>query len=60
MYICGLDKLKMRFEIFTFISYNILASSSLVPCKLHDPDNGECMKTLWQNILISGINGKLI
>ncbi|XP_075147653.1 protein takeout-like [Haematobia irritans] len=32
-----------------------VASSSLAPCKLQDPNNGDCLRELWQNILINGI-----
>ncbi|XP_013110209.1 circadian clock-controlled protein daywake [Stomoxys calcitrans] len=30
-------------------------TNSLTPCKLHDSNNGGCLKDLWQNILIKGI-----
>ncbi|XP_073814717.1 uncharacterized protein [Musca autumnalis] len=32
------------------------SSSSLKSCKLHDPENSECLTNQWQQILISGIN----
>ncbi|XP_075147655.1 circadian clock-controlled protein daywake-like [Haematobia irritans] len=32
-----------------------VALSSLTPCKLQDPNNGDCLRELWQNILVKGI-----